>query len=177
MCFIDPAFVDHLHHGCRRFSNKHSDMHPIVQRPQKSKLEHLLAQMDPWDYLLYDAYTDHITASESFSITNGYMRTHSTFIIHLAADSEHWNWNEKCLGATAFSNSEITFPKLFETCVNTTWYHKLWRNCFWMFALCRYCAQNRPDSWIPGFQKKDFEMYQFGYCWFSNVSFWRWIKV
>jgi hypothetical protein len=32
--------------------------------------------MDFLDYLLYDAsaYSDHVTASESFNITNGYVR-------------------------------------------------------------------------------------------------------
>ena len=45
------------------------------------------------DYLVYDGYTKNsdITASESSSITNGYVRNSQHFIIHLAADSEHWN--------------------------------------------------------------------------------------
>jgi hypothetical protein len=53
-------------------SNKQPAVHPILQQPQRSK--YLFAQMDFLDCLLYDAYSYHVTASESFSITNGYIR-------------------------------------------------------------------------------------------------------
>jgi hypothetical protein len=69
---MNPAFVNHLHSGCRKDSDKQSAVHPIVQLPQRSK--YLLAQMNFVDYLHYDTYRDHITASESFSITNGYLQ-------------------------------------------------------------------------------------------------------
>jgi hypothetical protein len=50
ICFIDQAFVNHLHYGCRKDSNKKSavlPVHPIVQQPQRSKW--LLAQMNSID--------------------------------------------------------------------------------------------------------------------------------
>jgi hypothetical protein len=43
--------------------------------------------MNSVDYLLYDAYSDHVTAPQSSSITIGYVRNSQH---HLAAD-----WNEK----------------------------------------------------------------------------------
>jgi hypothetical protein len=45
-------------------------LHPIVQQPWRYK-ELLDSFDDKLDYVLYDAYSDHITASESFSIING----------------------------------------------------------------------------------------------------------
>jgi hypothetical protein len=69
--FIDLAFVTHLLCCWRKDSNKQPAVHPIVQQPQRSKK--LLDQMDFLDYLLYDVYSDHVTASESFVITNGYI--------------------------------------------------------------------------------------------------------
>jgi hypothetical protein len=56
----------------RILANTEPAVHLIVQQPQRSIK--LLAQMDFLDYLLYDAYSNHITASECFSITNGYVR-------------------------------------------------------------------------------------------------------
>jgi hypothetical protein len=44
-----------------------------MQRPQILKQLQVLAEMDPLDYLLCDAYSDHITVSESYNITNGYV--------------------------------------------------------------------------------------------------------
>jgi hypothetical protein len=72
ICFIDQVCVNHLHSGCRKDSNKQPAVHPILQQPQRSK--YLLAQMDFLDHLLYDAYSYSVTASESFSITDGYVR-------------------------------------------------------------------------------------------------------
>jgi hypothetical protein len=49
-------------------------------------------------YILYDAYSDHITASENFGITTWRMcmlGTHITFRIHSAAGSELWNRESK----------------------------------------------------------------------------------
>jgi hypothetical protein len=66
---MDPAFVDHIHCGYMKDSNKHPAGHQIVQLPQRSK-QHL-SWMDSLDYLLYDAYSDYIKASESFIIKNG----------------------------------------------------------------------------------------------------------
>jgi hypothetical protein len=57
--------------------------------------------MDFLDYLLHDAYSYHITASESFqgfSIMDEYIRNpknpSESFRILLAADSERWNRHE-----------------------------------------------------------------------------------
>jgi hypothetical protein len=71
-------------------------------------------QMDSLDYLLYDAYNNHITpmitASESFSITNGYVRNLQLFqrplLIHSIVIER-----KECLGATAVSVSEIKLPE------------------------------------------------------------------
>ncbi len=65
---------------------------------------------------------------------------------------------KECLWATAAFMTEITFPKLLGRCPNTTWYHKLWGNCFWMLAFCQYCTQHSADSCIPEFQRLAFEM-------------------
>jgi hypothetical protein len=70
--FIGLAFVNHLHKGCRKDSYKQSAVHPIVLLPQRSK--QILAQMNFVDYLLYDAYSNHVIVSESFSITSGYIK-------------------------------------------------------------------------------------------------------
>jgi hypothetical protein len=69
ICCIDQAFVNHLHSCCRKGANKQPAVHPIMQQPEGSKK--LLAKIDFLDYLLYDAYSNHVTASESFSIMNG----------------------------------------------------------------------------------------------------------
>jgi hypothetical protein len=61
-----------FHNGCRKDSNKPTAVHAIVQQPPRS--EELLAQIDFLHYLLHDTYSDHITASESFSGTNWYVR-------------------------------------------------------------------------------------------------------
>jgi hypothetical protein len=37
LLIIDQAFVNHLHSGCRKDSNKQPDVHPIMQQPQISK--------------------------------------------------------------------------------------------------------------------------------------------
>jgi hypothetical protein len=47
-CFIDQAFVNHLHLCCRKDSNKQPAVQSIVQQPQRFKL--FLAQMDFLDY-------------------------------------------------------------------------------------------------------------------------------
>jgi hypothetical protein len=41
---------------------------------QPVRLKHLLAKLVSLDYILYDAYSNHIIASESSSITNVYVR-------------------------------------------------------------------------------------------------------
>jgi hypothetical protein len=60
--FIDQVFVDHLLCCCRKDSIKQPAVHPIMQQLQRSKS--LLAQLDIIDYLLYDAYSNHVTSSK-----------------------------------------------------------------------------------------------------------------
>ncbi len=131
-----------------------------MQQPQRSKT--LLAQMDSLDYLLHNWYRDLITASESFifSIKNGFMCTSQ----HLRKFMITWQLIQsagikmkECLRATAALKTETTLQKLLERCENTTQHHNLWRNCFWVLALCLYCAHNGADSCIPGFQRLTFE--------------------
>jgi hypothetical protein len=78
--------------------------------PQRSKW--LLAQTIFIDYLLYDTYSNHITASESFSITHGYIRN-SQPLQNLKV--------KYCLWAKAVLITETTFPKLLGRCATTTW--------------------------------------------------------
>jgi hypothetical protein len=78
--------------------------------------------MNSLDYLLYDAYSDHITASKSLSITNGFIRNSqhlqnsrgSVLVQSTGIEMKRY------LGATAALKTEITFQKLLGRCANTT---------------------------------------------------------
>jgi hypothetical protein len=74
------------------------------------------------------------TSQQKKALTSqmGMLGTHSTIRIYFAADSgsdsEHWNGNEKCLGATATFMSGITLPNSLGSngrCENSTYHHSL----------------------------------------------------
>ncbi len=54
-------------------NNLHVSSHSYASL-SRAPVKYFLALMDPLDYPLYDAYSNHVTASESFSITSGYGR-------------------------------------------------------------------------------------------------------
>jgi hypothetical protein len=136
--------------------------------------------MNSSDYFLYDAYSNHITASESFSITNGYVRNSQ----HLQNSLVCWfralelKW-QKCLGATRalITLTEIPLPKLFWRCAYTTLYHNL-VICEETASECFPYASTLPNrfmhSWFP---KTGFWNLLVWKCWFSNVFFWHWITT
>jgi hypothetical protein len=117
-------------------------------------------------------YSDHVTAPESFSITNGYVRNqaHSTFRIHLAADSGHWNWNERVSMSHSSLNNRDNFPKTaWEVCkyyMISLFVKKLLLHACSMSVLhpvlCRFL-----HSWIL---ETGFWNVQVSKCWFSNAS-------
>jgi hypothetical protein len=84
--------------------------------------------MDFFNYLLYDAYSHHITASERFSITNGYVRKSQHLQNPLGCSVLIQSTGIEmiqCLGAITAFITETTFPKLLGRCENTTIYHNL----------------------------------------------------
>jgi hypothetical protein len=60
--------------------------------------------MDFSDYLLYDAYSNHVTAAESF-------RNLQHFQNPLAADSGQWNQNERVLMSHSSLDKRDNIPK------------------------------------------------------------------
>jgi hypothetical protein len=66
--------------------------------------------MDFLDYLLYDTYSNHVTASESFTITNGYIRI-SQHLQNPLTDAGHWNQNERVSMSHNSLNSGDNIPK------------------------------------------------------------------
>jgi hypothetical protein len=98
-CFLQNFYswnrTQHHPHATERFTTlRFAQQRKIAL---KTFLEELFAQINFVAYLLFDTYSDHVTAPKSFSITvtngsqMGVLGTHSTFRIHLAADSGHWN--------------------------------------------------------------------------------------
>ena len=91
-----------------------------------------LVQMDSFNYLLYDAYSDQITALESFSINDEYVRNSQDHQNSLGCWFRvlelKWKVSRRLVGATAVLISEIRFLKQLCRCANTTYHHSLWRN-------------------------------------------------
>jgi hypothetical protein len=59
----------------RKDSNKQTILHSVVQQPvPATKIQINFGQNTFLTYILYHAYSDHITASESLIITNGCIR-------------------------------------------------------------------------------------------------------
>jgi hypothetical protein len=69
MCFMDPAFVKHLHSGCRKDSNKQLAAYDSSASYCAAAIEiHII--FDSLEYLLYDAYSNYNIALVCFSIKN-----------------------------------------------------------------------------------------------------------
>jgi hypothetical protein len=124
-----------------------------MQQPQRSKKN--LAQMDFLDYTM----SQH---QKALAARKGTAGTHSSFRIHLAADSGYWNRNERVPMSHSSFNNKKNIPK---TAWDTIWYHDLWRNSFWMLALCPYYTHHHADFCIPEFQRQAVEM-----CWFESAD-------
>jgi hypothetical protein len=106
-----------------------------------------LAQMDPLDYPLYDAYSNHVTASESFSITSGYGRN----LQNLQNPLGCWF---RALGVCKYYMISLFVKKLL------------------LNACLAHTAPNIVQilhSWIP---KTGFKNVLVWKCWFSDVLFW-----
>ena len=129
--------------------------------PQRSK--YIFAQMNSVDYFLsmtQTSMTQTWTMSQhqkALASIMGTLATHSTFRIHLAADEGHWNWNERVpMSHSSLNNHDSLRDNIPKTSWEVCKYYmisSLWRNCFWMLALCQYCAQHHADSCILGFQR------------------------
>jgi hypothetical protein len=111
ICFIDQAFVDHLHSCSRQDSNKQ----PAVHHRAAATVSHQGPNnfRPKWIPEIISSMMHTATVSQhqrALAQRMGTLGTHSTLRIHLAADSGHWNRNKRMPRSYSSLDSKDKIP-------------------------------------------------------------------